>query len=172
MADSAEHLQDYINSLNASCCRFGLVISVKKTEILIQPPRGCARDSTNIRLDNNILNIAGKILEKRNELFRVGTPFGIISDLIPRNAVSSPNTIISGDIPQNVLKIHMLHAHLDKFKDNLGAYSEVQEERFHQDVMNFEKCYQGQYNENMMGDYIWGLLNMYQNNIFETCSAI
>ncbi|KAL4717367.1 hypothetical protein ACJJTC_017254 [Scirpophaga incertulas] len=55
MADSAEHLQDYINSLNVSCCRFGLVISVKKTEILIQPPRGCARDSTNIRLDNNIL---------------------------------------------------------------------------------------------------------------------
>ncbi|GBP54406.1 hypothetical protein EVAR_29482_1 [Eumeta japonica] len=48
------------------------------------------------------------------------------------------------------LKVHMLHAHLDKFKDNLGAYSEEQGERFHQDVMNFEKRYQGQYNENMM----------------------
>ncbi|GBP45249.1 hypothetical protein EVAR_28997_1 [Eumeta japonica] len=50
------------------------------------------------------------------------------------------------------LKVHMLHAHLDKFKDNLGAYSEEQGERFHQDVMNFEKRYQGQYNENMMVD--------------------
>lgn len=56
------------------------------------------------------------------------------------------------------LKVHMLHAHLDQFKDNLGAYSEEQGERFHQDVMNFEQRYQGHYNENMMGDYIWGLI--------------
>lgn len=56
------------------------------------------------------------------------------------------------------LKVHMLHAHLDKFKNNMGAYSEEQGERFHQDIMNFEQRYQGQYNENMMGDYIWGLL--------------
>lgn len=56
------------------------------------------------------------------------------------------------------LKLHMLHAHLDKFKDNLGEYSEEQGERFHQDIMNFEQRYQGQYNENMMGDYIWMLI--------------
>lgn len=55
-------------------------------------------------------------------------------------------------------KVHMLHAHLDQFKDNMGAYSEEQGERFHQDVMDFERRYQGQYNENMMGDYIWGLI--------------
>ncbi|KAL7877007.1 hypothetical protein SRHO_G00036500 [Serrasalmus rhombeus] len=56
------------------------------------------------------------------------------------------------------LKIHILDAHLDKFKENMGAYSEEQGERFHQDIMNFECRYQGQYNENMMGDYIWGLI--------------
>lgn len=56
------------------------------------------------------------------------------------------------------LKVHMLHAHLDKFKHNLGEYSEEQGERFHQDIMNFEQRYQGQYNENMMGDYIWMLI--------------
>ncbi|KAL6469174.1 hypothetical protein MHYP_G00226980 [Metynnis hypsauchen] len=56
------------------------------------------------------------------------------------------------------LKIHILNAHLDKFKENMGAYSEEQGERFHQDIMNFERRYQGQYNENMMGDYIWGLI--------------
>lgn len=48
------------------------------------------------------------------------------------------------------LKVHMLHAQLDKFKDNLGAYSEEQGDRFHQDIMNFEQRYQGQYNENMI----------------------
>lgn len=56
------------------------------------------------------------------------------------------------------LKVHMLHAHIDKFKNNMRAYSEEQGERFHQDIKNFEQRYQGQYNENMMGDYIWGLL--------------
>jgi hypothetical protein len=55
-------------------------------------------------------------------------------------------------------KVHILDAHLDKFKENMGAYSEEQGERFHQDMLNFERRYQGQYNENMMGDYIWGLM--------------
>ena len=54
------------------------------------------------------------------------------------------------------MKIHMLDAHLDEFKENLGAYSDEQGERFHQDIKDFESRYQGQYNENMMGDYIWG----------------
>ncbi|GBP86675.1 hypothetical protein EVAR_99336_1 [Eumeta japonica] len=48
------------------------------------------------------------------------------------------------------IKLHMLHSHLDEFKDNVGAYSEEQGERFHQDVMGSEWRYQGQYNENMM----------------------
>lgn len=56
------------------------------------------------------------------------------------------------------LKEHMLHAHLDKLKNNMRAYSEEQGERFHQDTMNFLQRYQGQYNENMMSGYIWGLL--------------
>ena len=56
------------------------------------------------------------------------------------------------------MKLHMLHAHLDEFKSNLGAYSEGQGERFHQDINDFETRYQGQYNENMMGDYVWGLI--------------
>jgi hypothetical protein len=55
------------------------------------------------------------------------------------------------------LKVHILDAHLDKFK-NTGAYSEEQGGRFHQDMLDFECRYQGQYNENMMGDYVWGLI--------------
>ena len=56
------------------------------------------------------------------------------------------------------LKLHILHSHIDEFKDNLGDYSEEPGERFHQDVKSFEERYKGQYNENMMGDYIWNLL--------------
>ena len=40
----------------------------------------------------------------------------------------------------------------------MGAYSEEQGERFHQDMLDFECGYQGQYNENMMGDYNWRLI--------------
>ena len=56
------------------------------------------------------------------------------------------------------LKVHILDTPLDKFKENMVNYSEEQGERFHQDILDFERRYQGQYNENMMGDYIWGLL--------------
>ena len=56
------------------------------------------------------------------------------------------------------LKVHVLHDHLDKFKDNMGDYSEEQGERFLQDVRSFEERYKGQCNEGMMGDYIWNLL--------------
>ena len=56
------------------------------------------------------------------------------------------------------LKVHILDAHLDKFKENMGAYSEEQGEHFHQDILDFEHRYQGQYKKNMIGDYIWGLL--------------
>src|SRR6218665_172684 len=55
------------------------------------------------------------------------------------------------------LKVHILDAYLQKFKDNMGAYLEEQDERFHQDILDFERRYQEQYNENMMGNYIWGL---------------
>ena len=52
----------------------------------------------------------------------------------------------------------MLDAHLDEFKENLGAYSEERGKRFHQDIKDFASRYQGQYSKNMMGDYIWGLI--------------
>ena len=54
------------------------------------------------------------------------------------------------------LKVHMLDAHLDEFKGNMVAYSQEQGERFNQDILDFERRYQGQYNEHMIGDYIGG----------------
>jgi len=55
------------------------------------------------------------------------------------------------------LKIHFLDSHLDWFPENLGNYSEEQGERFHQDIREMERRYQGRWNENMMADCCWTL---------------
>jgi hypothetical protein len=55
------------------------------------------------------------------------------------------------------LKIHFLHSHLDYFPENLGSVSEEQGERFHQDIKEMEKRYQGYWNVSMMADYCWSL---------------
>lgn len=54
-------------------------------------------------------------------------------------------------------KIHFLHAHLDEFPENLGAFSEEQGERFHQDIKVMETRYQGNCSVNMLADYCWML---------------
>jgi hypothetical protein len=51
------------------------------------------------------------------------------------------------------LKLHFLASHLDYFPPNLGAVSEEQGERFHQDLKDVERCYQGRWDVNMMADY-------------------
>lgn len=56
------------------------------------------------------------------------------------------------------LQVHILDANRYKFKENMGTCSEKQGEHFHQDILDFERRYQGQYNENIMGDYIRGQL--------------
>jgi len=55
------------------------------------------------------------------------------------------------------LKIHFLHSHLDFFPENLGAVSDEQGERFHQDIQLMETRYQGFWNESMLADYCWML---------------
>jgi len=55
------------------------------------------------------------------------------------------------------MKLHFLHSHLDKFPENLGDYSEEQGERFHQDLKEMERHYQGRWDENMLADYCWNL---------------
>jgi hypothetical protein len=40
------------------------------------------------------------------------------------------------------LKVNFLHSYVDYFPENLGAYSEEQGERFHQDVRDIERRYQ------------------------------
>lgn len=53
------------------------------------------------------------------------------------------------------LKMHKLHSHLDNFKDNMRDYSEEHVERFHQDIIEFERRSQARYIKSTIGDYIW-----------------
>jgi hypothetical protein len=53
------------------------------------------------------------------------------------------------------LKIHFLHSHLDFFPPNLGAVSDENGERFHQDIKLMEERYQGRWSSAMLSDYCW-----------------
>jgi hypothetical protein len=55
------------------------------------------------------------------------------------------------------LKVHFLGFHLDFFPENLGAVSDKYGERFHQDIYNMEKRYQGNWSLSMLPDYCWTL---------------
>jgi hypothetical protein len=55
------------------------------------------------------------------------------------------------------LKLLFLASHLDYFPPNLGAVSEQQGERFHQDLKDVERRYQGRWDVNMMADYCWSI---------------
>ncbi|GFX82409.1 uncharacterized protein TNCV_2870901 [Trichonephila clavipes] len=65
------------------------------------------------------------------------------------------------------VKVHFLHSHLDYFPENLGAVNEEQGERFHQDIKEMERRYQGRWNVNMMADYCWMLKRDFHNNTAE-----
>ncbi|GBO04199.1 hypothetical protein AVEN_116158-1 [Araneus ventricosus] len=53
------------------------------------------------------------------------------------------------------LKVHFLDSHLDYFPEKLGAVSEEQGKRFHQDIKKMERLYQGKWNVSMIADYCW-----------------
>lgn len=55
------------------------------------------------------------------------------------------------------VKLHFLDSHVDSFPENLGAVSEEQGERFHQDIKEMERRYQGRWDIRMMADYCWTL---------------
>ena len=58
------------------------------------------------------------------------------------------------------VEVHFLHSHLEYFPENLGAPSEEQDERFHQDIKIMEKRYQGRWNVSMIADYCWCLMRV------------
>ena len=55
------------------------------------------------------------------------------------------------------IKVHFLFSQLDKFPNNLGALSDEQGERFHQDLMAVEKSYQDRSDRHVLADYCWSI---------------
>jgi len=55
------------------------------------------------------------------------------------------------------IKLHFLFSHLDWFPDNLGAESDEQGERFHQEMQEIEFRYRGYWDVSMIADYCWFL---------------
>ena len=55
------------------------------------------------------------------------------------------------------VKMHFLRSHLDYFPQNCGDLSEVQGERFHQDIRVMEERDQGRWDVNFLADYCWCL---------------
>ncbi len=55
------------------------------------------------------------------------------------------------------VRIHFLHSHVDFSQNNLGAVSEEHGERFHQDIKDKERKYQGRWDKSMRADYCWML---------------
>ena len=51
------------------------------------------------------------------------------------------------------VKMHFLRSHLCYFSENCGNFSEEQGERFHQDISDMEKRYQGRWDVNFLADY-------------------
>ena len=49
------------------------------------------------------------------------------------------------------IKVYILNVHLYEFKENIGTYFEEQGKQFHQDILDFKRRCQGQYDERKMG---------------------
>ncbi|GBM98119.1 hypothetical protein AVEN_229765-1 [Araneus ventricosus] len=56
------------------------------------------------------------------------------------------------------LKIHFLDFHLNFFPDNCGQVSDEHGERFHQNIANMGKQYQGNWTTAMWTHYCWMLI--------------
>lgn len=55
------------------------------------------------------------------------------------------------------LKIHILHAHLDFFEQQLSTESDEAGERFHQTLMAFEDRFAGKRFNSMLADFCWSI---------------
>ena len=65
------------------------------------------------------------------------------------------------------LKMQFLHSPLELFPENLGAVSDEQGERFHQDILTMEVCYQRFWNESMMAGHCWMLYRENPDQMFK-----
>ena len=56
-----------------------------------------------------------------------------------------------------IIKMHYLSSHVNEIPENLGAVSDEQGERFHQDIKDMEERYLCRWDIVLMADYCWSL---------------
>ena len=56
-------------------------------------------------------------------------------------------------------KVYMLDANLDQFMENMDTYLEELGERFHQNILDFERRYPRRNNKRIMSNYVWRLIH-------------
>ena len=56
------------------------------------------------------------------------------------------------------IKIYFLCFQLDRYPENLGAVSNEQGERFHQNIKVIKQRYEGRWDPHMMADYYWTIM--------------
>lgn len=88
----------------------------------------------------------------------------VVTNFLGNKKAANYSTLISSMIKnfQNLgclmsIKMHFLFSHMERFPENLGAVSDEQGERFHQDMRQMEERYQGRWDAVMLADYCWSL---------------
>jgi len=65
------------------------------------------------------------------------------------------------------LKIHFLHLHLDFFPPNIGVVSDEHGERFHQNVMEIDRRYQGKWAKNILANFCWTMVRDNDDHLYK-----
>ena len=61
------------------------------------------------------------------------------------------------------LKIHIMHSHVDFFRENMGTVGDEHGERFLQNIATIEKRFKGKWCRNALADNCWNLMTDKEN---------
>ena len=133
------------------CMKFSSLSHAKIREGIFDGPQICK-----LMMDNSFTDTMTEIDEDAWNAFKevVMKFLGNIKDPLYKETVRNMFKLLGCNMS---LKLHFLVSQLDYFPPNLGALSEEQGERFHQDLKDVERHYQGCWDENMMADYCWSI---------------
>jgi hypothetical protein len=109
-------------------------------------------------MDDSFTNTMTEIEEDAWNAFKVVKKFlGNIKDTLYKESVRNMLEKFKLLGCKTKLKLHFLASHLDYFPPNLGTVSEEQAARFHQDLKDVERRYQGCWDVNVMANYCWSI---------------
>jgi len=136
------------------CTRFSSLSHAKIREGIFDGPQ-----NRKLMMDNSFTDTMTEIEEDAWNAFKEAVKkfLGNIKDPLYKETVRNTLGKFKRLGCEMSLKLHFLALHLDYFPPNLRAVSEEQGERFHQDLKDVERRYQGRWDVNMMADYCWSI---------------